>query len=384
MFRSTGGLERSDPTRRRGRLIKFHGCAIHATLDPASYRRFLTGSQNQITFWPRNHTFTAVRNVLVDLATNSRTLMIGLSLQDSNLQDVFADSRAVNPWPWPPAPPPQAHVFCGNGIGHHQATMLRVVYQDAYGPNRAAIEAGALIQAYAKQALLGLVLHLLGAKLWRLAARGCGLAAADLEVGIRALRDVVASLADGDRLAFVKGFIGLWSRGMSLFRRGELPPAGSEKYEVISTLSAPEMETDPNIAESGLPELAVGLGLLGTGHADGKWMLAGPAGDRVENGIFQVSATETAQIFFVRSAPAAIRLIDQGALKNDNDIILHSDDAYLGMPELGSRRGARTPTSGVGRRTGRRKPHHVSMKRLIREATDFASLRQRFEEELAL
>jgi hypothetical protein len=381
-----------DPTPRRGRLIKFHGCAIHAALDPAIYRRFLTGSQNQITFWPHNPIFIALRDVLVGLATNSRTLMIGLSLQDSDLQDIFARSRAANPWPWPPAPPPQGHVFCGNSIGNYQINMLRVVYQEAYGRDHNAIEASALIRAYSKQALLGFVLHLLTAKLSWLAARRCELAlvgaAPDVAAGIRELRDLMAGFADGDRLTFLNSFIDLWSRGLMMFRRGELPPSGSAKYEVISPLSAPDMANDPNIAESGLLEMAVGLGLLGRGQTDGKWTLAPPASAGVEYGVFQATgawtATKMAQIFFVRSAPAAIRLIDQGALKNENDIILHSDDAYVGMPELGGNPGVRSPTAGVLRRTGRPKPRHVSMRSIIRDATDFATLKQRFEEEMTL
>jgi hypothetical protein len=40
-----------DPAR-RGRLIKFHGCAIYATHDPNVYRALLTATRPQITNWP--------------------------------------------------------------------------------------------------------------------------------------------------------------------------------------------------------------------------------------------------------------------------------------------------------------------------------------------
>ena len=39
------------------RLVKFHGCIVHATEDPASYRNFLTASETQMIAWPK-----AVRN----------------------------------------------------------------------------------------------------------------------------------------------------------------------------------------------------------------------------------------------------------------------------------------------------------------------------------
>ena len=158
----------------RTRLIKFHGCAIYARDDPGTYRHFLTATRPQITDWPHNARLDALRTVLRSVATNSRTLMIGLSLQDTNLQDLFAAARRENAWPWPPAPPPQGHVFCADAIGTHQSNMLRVVYGAAYGRNRAAIEEGALIRVYSKQILLGLVLHILCAKLSSLATQGCG------------------------------------------------------------------------------------------------------------------------------------------------------------------------------------------------------------------
>jgi hypothetical protein len=381
-----------DPAR-RGRLIKFHGCAIYATHDPNTYRALLTATRPQITNWPYNPRLASLRTVLRGVATNSRTLMVGLSLQDTDLQALFAAARTENPWHWPPAPDPPGHVFCADRIGTHQINMLRVVYDAAYGPNRAAIEASALIRAYAKPVLLGLVLHLLCAKLSSLAMRACGGplagASADIGAGLRRLRDYIAALADGDRLTFLNRFIELWSRGMALFRRGDLPAVGSQNYEVISPLSAPEMVADPNIDQSGLPELAIGLGLLGRGEAQGKWTLSGPSGLDIDRGTFQATGTwasaKTAQIFFVSSPTAVIELINRGALKNDHDIIFHSDDAWQRMLDLeygsGSRR---TPTGTFHRRIGRLQARHVSIRKLLGDAHDIASLSQRFEEEMTL
>src|SRR5207248_9630618 len=127
---------------------------------------------------------------------------------------------------------------------------------------------------------LGLILHMLCAKLSSLASQGCGArlagASVDIGAGLRRLRDCVAALAEPDCMVFLSRFIELWSRGWTIFRSGCLPPTGSQTYEVITRLSEPEMATDPNIGGSGLPEFAVGLGLLGRGETEGKWTLSLP------------------------------------------------------------------------------------------------------------
>lgn len=373
----------------RARLIKFHGCAIHACDDPATYRAFLTATRPQVTNWPHNSKLDALRTVLRGVATNSRTLMIGLSLQDTNLQDLFAVARRENAWPWPPAPPPQAHVFCEDRIGIHQSNMLRTVYEGAYGRFRTDIEASALIRAYAQQVLIGLVLYVLCAKLSALAIQGSGArfagAAADIHSGLRRLRNLAADLAEPERRAFLNTFIDMWSRGMTMFRTGFLPPAGSQLYEAITNLSENEMATEPNLAGSGLPELALALSLLGRGEEEGKWSLSLPAAT-IDGGIFEATGTvsmKSAQIYFVSGVTAALELIKQGALTNSADTVFHSDDAWQQMVESGAY-GRRSPRGGPYSARRRSEAHHVSMRRLIREALDIVTMSQRFQEEMAL
>jgi hypothetical protein len=43
-------------------------------------------------------------NAAIDVATNQKTMVMGLSIQDYNLQTVFSKAEQVNPWPWPCAP----------------------------------------------------------------------------------------------------------------------------------------------------------------------------------------------------------------------------------------------------------------------------------------
>src|SRR5260370_34625261 len=119
-----------------------------------------------------------------------------------------------------------------------------------------------------------------------------------------------------------------------MFRSCGLQPAGEVMYEVIMILWEREMAAEPNIGGSGLPEFAVGLGLLGRGEADSKWTLSMPKSSDIDQGIFQATGkatAKTARIFFVNSVTAALKLINHGALTNRTDIVFHSDNAWLEM-----------------------------------------------------
>ena len=79
----------------RARLLKFHGCILHATNEPAVFRKYLTGSHTQIVEWPNKQVFAAMRSAVTALATNHKTLVLGLSIQDNNLQSVFSAAKEI-------------------------------------------------------------------------------------------------------------------------------------------------------------------------------------------------------------------------------------------------------------------------------------------------
>ncbi|MCG5235311.1 SIR2 family protein [Xanthobacter oligotrophicus] len=85
----------------KARLLKFHGCIVHATQDPDRYRKFLTGSATQINEWANNRLFAPMVGRVTAIATDRKAMMVGLSLQDVNLQQLFAAARKDHPWPWP-------------------------------------------------------------------------------------------------------------------------------------------------------------------------------------------------------------------------------------------------------------------------------------------
>jgi hypothetical protein len=85
-------LVRSEDTRgvqERSRLYKFHGCAVRARDDAVNYRNRLVASHSQINRWVSAPENAVIANKLIQLATSKRTLMIGLSAQDGNIQGVL-------------------------------------------------------------------------------------------------------------------------------------------------------------------------------------------------------------------------------------------------------------------------------------------------------
>lgn len=152
----------------RARLLKFHGCIVHATREPPVFRRFLTGSHTQIMDWPEKADFAVMSNAVVGLATAQKTLVLGLSIQDNNLQTLFSRAKNMHAWPWPCTPAAPAHIFCEDTIQQGQRDVLRLSYGDAYNNNSAAIHEATLLRAWGEKVLIAVVLKLLGDKLSRL------------------------------------------------------------------------------------------------------------------------------------------------------------------------------------------------------------------------
>jgi hypothetical protein len=374
----------------KARLLKFHGCVIHATDDPAMYRKCLIASKTQILNWPEDQGNAAMRAEVISAATNLKAMMVGLSLQDVNLQSVFVRARHANPWPWPCNPHAQAHIFCENEIGDGQRQMLKTVYADAYNDNIADIEGSAHLRAWGEQVLLALVLKLIADKLTELMR--CSLSGKPAAAGgdfladsLRCLRDAIAGQATGDRTAFANAAITLWSRMISLFRTGHLP-ARSSAYESISAGPVARIAHDANARAASFGELGIALALLSDGQTKGLWTLSGPASDDLTSGALTSTATWAGApprtIFFVRSAGTALDLKKRGAFANDNTIVIHSDDAWHQLQPSGTVT-ARTPKRPPGR-TGSPTTLHVSIAQLLDTEPDVGALRKRFAAEVTL
>lgn len=368
--------------RLRSRLFKMHGCAVRAKENEVQYRRYLVGSEPQILNWKHDQLHRVMRNALVLDATTRPTLMIGLSGQDTNIQDIFAEAQHDMEWQWPCVPP--ALVFAEESLGSAQRMILQLAYGNYYDGNGPDIESGAHFRAYAKPLLVAFVLHVLAAKIVAFAEivdapkLNAPSDRAAVAQGIFFLRDLVATHAEGDRGAFMAIFLATVSRAMSQFREGLVPP-GPLSYLALSGNPVHEVASEPGLSTGGMPQFAWALGLLGLGHAHGSWRMAGDAGtsDPRRSPIGAVSASGTARVFFAANPNAAMQLELTGAVdpSDDDAVVIHSMNPVQAMP--------RSPLAAPGR-TGHGGPRHVDMKDLLSSADDMADLQRQFRESTSL
>jgi hypothetical protein len=115
------------------KLLKFHGCALRAISHEAVYRPLLVARASQIVGWGGNNHFATIRQHMTNVAAQFRTLMVGMSAQDVNIQQLFAAARNLTPWNWTDAAPP--HVFAEQEIPITTVAHVREV--DAVGTTSA-------------------------------------------------------------------------------------------------------------------------------------------------------------------------------------------------------------------------------------------------------
>jgi hypothetical protein len=363
----------------RGRLIKFHGCAVRAAENEAAYRPYLIARQSQINGWIARSENAVLRGRLVSLVATKPTLMIGLSTQDANIQALFAESAVQMPWQWPANPP--SYVFSANELGVDHQGLLRNVYrQDMTPGNRQQILNEARIQAYAKPLLLALVLHLLCSKVRALVDLTPGaMPVADrqsLREGVVALRDQLAASVTPDPLAFINAFIDQWGRSLDLIRNGSLTHAAG-RYQPLTVESIVNIHINPGLPASGMRETAFAAGVIGYGVSSGAWHIDAPASNVVRDGMFRLHAPSGEVKVFLTSGPiSALQLLQNGHVVDvDEPIVIHGHKLVPAMP--------RSPRSAPGR-TGRRGVREVSIASLMESYATLDELFQRFREELAI
>ncbi|MEZ6030324.1 MAG: SIR2 family protein [Hyphomonadaceae bacterium] len=361
-------------------LYKFHGCAVLARADPNHYREHIVGRASQITGFAALNQNAAVKNRLTDIATTKPTLMMGMSAQDANIQGVFAQASANMTWPWPNDPP--ACVFAEDALGADQVGLLRHVYNTSYTTVTAGeIRASALLRVFGRTLLPALWCEVLRRKLNELVKRNVSLPAQEqalLEVGLRELRDrAAAACLPNQQEAFVRQALRFARRALSLFRRGEEPPASGPLYEALTSSESAGIATDPSIPNSGLPELAIGIGMFGLHARSGTWNVRVPDPASAKPGSLRVATSATsADVFFAANAEVAITMFRDGILADSDPVVLvhsHSIPARF----------TRSPRVSPGR-VGTPRLKEVSITALLEETQIVSVALARLREELAL
>lgn len=366
--------------RNKTRLIKFHGCAVKAQADPDQYRQWLVASNDQIAAFCTQVKNQGLVTALTHIVGSKRTLMLGLSAQDANIQSIF--NKAANELTWQLGDPPPSYVFSEQDLGMDQRSLLRNVYHDQVTPaNLTAVFEAARIQAYAGRLLTALLLDVWSRKLQALIYLAPGLLLPaerqSLCAGIVSLRNHLADVAE-PKLEFIDALLDRFGRACKLMRDGQIEHP-NVRFEPITNDAVTALAGNPALGVLGLREAAVALGLVGMGLSRNHWVVEAESLDR-ESGVLAVtgkgSTAARTKVYLTASAAGAALLRSEGHfVETESPLLIQSQK--LAVPMTRSPRGA----SG---RTGLPKAREVSISTLLQTYATADDLYEAFRQELAL
>jgi hypothetical protein len=365
---------------RRARLYKFHGCAALAGINEVAYRDRLVGRESQIHGWAAKPENAVLAGKLLDLAISKATLMLGLSAQDTNIQEIFVKAQAQLPASFPTHPP--WVMVSEDAVGPHQRSLLQNFYRNDYAAQSGAIQAAALVRAYAQALLPALWLHVVCTKCGAMIDRAAPALAPqdrdDLRAGLRRLRDLAAGVAvPGQHEAFMVSALAVLGRAVRLSRSGRTPAAAEGIYAPVTHEGLTRTLANAHLEADGLIELSLALALLGRGEQQGLWTCAtSDQGDPKSGAVAITGPVRKAEVFFAASAHAAAQLVGSGHIADADDAVLvHSFE----VPE----RAARHPTRAPGR-TARPALREFSVSSAAEGALSLDVLLNQFKSEMAL
>lgn len=357
----------------RAKLLKYHGCAVRAVDDAPVYRPLLIARTPQINQYGVNAAYAVMRHHLTVLVQQRRTLMIGFSAQDIDVQQIFVTGAHGSGWQWDRAP--TSFLFAEDQLSAGQRGILASAYGGDYAPHRATIEEAARVPAYAKPLLLALLLTVLERKVGALADLGLpdGWNAAERNMvidGLRHIRDAAALAADPERLDFVRSLIAVMMLGLDLYHHGR---SDTGRYIPVSADPIQQIADVPE--PTGLRQAAIALALLGRGAVDGDWTIA--AGTASGTPIDLQQNTRRTRIFVAANDDVAGKMIQAGHIDPD------SDDTVLLLSASPNARLPRSPSGPMGR-TGKIGLREVCMSSVIEAAADAADLIGAFKRSASL
>jgi hypothetical protein len=366
--------------RNKTRLIKFHGCAVKAQGDPVQYRQWLVASNDQVAAFCTQAKNQGLVTALTHIVGSKRTLMLGLSAQDANIQSIF--NKAANELTWQLGDSPPSYVFSEQDLGMDQRSLLKNVYRDQITPaNLTAVFEAARIQVYAKRLLTALLLDVWSRKLQALISLVPGLLLQaerqNLCSGIVSLRNHLADAAE-PTLEFIDALLDRFGRASKLLRDGQIEHS-NVRFEPITSDVVTALAGNPALGALGLREAAVALGLLGMGLSRGHWIVEAESLDR-DSGVLAVTgkgaAAARTKVYLTASASGAALLRSEGHLMEaGNPLLLQSQKLAVPMP--------RSPRGAAGR-TGVSKAREVSISTLLQTYATADDLYEAFRQELAL
>lgn len=304
----------------RPSLIKFHGCAVRAKSDPDKYRSMIVGRGAQIADWDNKVETKGIQSTLVTSIIKNPSLVMGLSIQDFNIQHLFGEAKGKLDWPWPGDRP--SYVFSEDKVTPGQKNLLEIVYK-TYDTDKEAIKKSALVRAFPKQLLVALVLYTLTDKLQKISRIKSDLKpdllGAWIGEGLLDLRDCVGSLEVLPSIDFIKSLLSEITRIHRTSVLGEIETNGS-RYTPIWPGTVSETNPPPALLNSGLPEAAVVGGIIGKGVSGDAWTIEKSS----HEGAVGLVCTEHRKvpIYLANTTKAENELLQSGILKTTDNAIL--------------------------------------------------------------
>jgi len=342
------------------KLYKAHGCAVLARAD-ATNRKFLVAQTFDINTWRDNPIFTSMVDKLRDLAKNRESLMLGTSVQDSNLLGRIASATQDLRWPWDPADP--ACLFAEPEITATQREVLKLVYRDDYPPNRAKICATSALGMFSGPLLAAAVLHVVLEKFkigldYAPSFAGSSAVVSDLQAGISRIERLLVEDAGHAQPRIVE----LLRAGISSLVQRYFEPTtelAHDQYKAVYDHSI-RVGADARFRHLELPELSVVLGLLGLGLARDHWTLELGTGVTLDRGVMQLSST---LVGASRSSKVVITRgwAETNALKA-TDLWVSDPSDLLVIQAVGER--PTVPTRGPGGGIGSRRRFRAQTRRV--------------------
>lgn len=330
-------------------IAKFHGCAVMARTNPGSYADKIVATRAQISRFDNNASFEHMRSALKERTTRYRSLILGLSIQDTDLLAVFTRAAENHPWPWEKGH--AAYVFAEPQILSSQRDVLENGYGADYDKYHSDIVTGSAFGTYATPLLAGLVIEVLRHKLLALLARQSTVdlvLEADLATGIRRVSALVAASVGNDEQTLLTFLTGPYAAIV----RQYLGLNSSFRYVPMVRAPRSQIPLDPAVTVMGVDLLAACIGLLGWGDLQRRWRVRGGSADM----------PGSLRLIERRSGRATHLAIVRGA--READAVLASDAWSLGVDRIAlmymherPQPATRSLTSKLGR--GRRLPDRV-------------------------
>ena len=330
---------------RQAELVKFHGCAVRSADDPAQYRSLLIARRTQIAGWTTKPENQMMKNRLEYLFASRPAFFVGLSAQDANIQTVLHQAIQNLARSWPTEPP--AVVFAEQSFHLHHRHVMKATYGNSYAANSQAIASSALLGAYAKQALLALVLFTLADKLSALIGHVAELDLPDSDVAriredVHGIRDAAGERADPDYRNFTEALISVLTLALWVFREGSIPDPAP--YPAVSGAPIAEAAENPDFPRAALGRFALAFTLIGRGFLNGKWTLELGSTATPDDGVVRVrKGPRTSKIFVVRDARVLSDLELSGIVDMDDSEVVVAQAEAVRKPTT------RSPRARYGR-----------------------------------